>query len=80
MVRQRRKQFLKKVFVENATIKIFAFLLAIIMFFYVKQNTDKEVDIEIPVAISETPEDVVFTGELPQSLRLRLKGRWPKLK
>lgn len=79
MVRQRRKQFIKKVFVENATIKIFAFLLAIIMFLYVKQNTDKEVDIEIPVAISDMPDDLVFTGELPQSLRLRLKGRWSKL-
>jgi YbbR domain-containing protein len=71
--------FFYRLFIENISLKILSLLVAFIMFALVKKDTDKEVQIEVPVVLSEIDDDQIFVGEVPKYLEARIKGRWSKL-
>lgn len=72
-------QTFKRIFFENIRIKLIAVVATIILFYLVKQEKDKEVEVDIPVTISNVEKDMVFVGKAPTSLRVRVRGRWSKI-
>jgi hypothetical protein len=53
--------------------------IAIALFILVKEDQGKEVDMEVPVVLSNTADNEVFVGELPRVLRVRIRDRWSRL-
>ena len=74
-----RRGFLRRVFRENAGVKLISMVLAIALLVVVRQDTGKEVDIEVPVVLSDKADNDVFVGELPKTLRVRVRDRWSRL-
>ncbi len=61
---------------KNLAAKVLALCLTLILFVLVREDRVKEYDLEIPVATAGVPEDRVVTEGPPDSVRLRLRGRW----
>jgi len=69
----------QRILLDNLWIKLTSMVIAIILFVVVREDQGKEVDIEIPVVLSNLNPDEVFVGELPRTLRVRVRDRWSKL-
>lgn len=66
-------------FRENVGIKIVSLVLAIVLLIVVRQDQGREVDIEIPVVLSDKNDNDVFVGDMPKVLRVRVKDRWSRV-
>jgi hypothetical protein len=75
----RRRPFLYRVFAENPWFKVLSIAIAVGLFFVVREDKGKEVDIEVPVALANLPDNHVFIGEIPRALRVRVRDRWSRL-
>ena len=64
---------------DNLGLKIASVAIATALFALVREDKGKEVDIEVPVVLSNLSEREVFVGELPRVLRVRVRDRWSKL-
>ena len=69
----------QRVFRENLGIKIVSLVLAIVLLIVVRQDQGREVDIEIPVVLSDKNDNDVFVGDMPKVLRVRVKDRWSRV-
>jgi len=74
-----RRGFLRRVFRENLGLKLISMFLAVALLLVVRQDQGKEVDIEVPVVLSDKADSDVFVGELPKVLRVRVRDRWSRL-
>lgn len=74
-----RRPFLQRVFVENLGLKVIAMIIALALFVLVREDKGKEADVEIAVVLSNLDESAVFVGELPRTMRVRVKDRWSRL-
>ncbi len=74
-----RRGLLRRVFRENLGLKLTSMILAVALLFIVRQDQGKEVDIEVPVVLSDKADSDVFVGELPKVLRVRVRDRWSRL-
>jgi YbbR domain-containing protein len=72
--------FLRRVFVDHFGLKLLSMLLAVLIHMAVQRDSVREVDIEVAVTVSRVPQDKVFVGDLPDVLRVRLRGRWSSLR
>lgn len=75
----RRKSFLYRVFVENLGVKLISLSLSLALFFMVREDKGKEADVEVPVVLSQIADNQVFVGEIPKTLRVRVRDRWSRL-
>ncbi len=69
----------RRVFIENFWIKLTSIIIALALVVVVREDQGKEVDIELPVVLSNLNPDEVFVGDLPKTLRVRVRDRWSKL-
>ena len=70
---------MKKLFLQNLSLKLLSLFLALILFVLVREDRVKEFDIDVPVVTDHMPENFVFVGELPTTIRISLRGRWSKI-
>lgn len=75
----RRRSIFYRIFRENIGLKILSIASTLVLFFIVKEDKGQEADIEIPVVLSAVSEDYVFVGEIPRSIRVRVRGRSSRL-
>lgn len=67
-------RFLGGMFFRNLGLKFIALALAIIVFLIAREETFREVDIDLPVVTSEVPAGKILVSEVPQSLKLRVRA------
>ncbi len=75
----RRRSFWYRLFRENLGLKATSILISLFLFWVVREDKGQEVDIEVPVVLSNLSEDEVFVGEMPKVLRVRVRDRWSRL-
>lgn len=75
----RRRSLLYRIFRENLMLKTTSILIALILFWVVREDKGQEVDIEVPVILSNISENEVFVGDMPKVLRVRVRDRWSRL-
>lgn len=75
----RRRPLWYRVFRENLGLKVASILISLILFWLVREDKGQEVDIEVPVILSNISEHEVFVGEIPRVLRVRVRDRWSRL-
>lgn len=74
-----RTPWWKRLYENNRWLKLVSIAIAVVLFFVVREDKGKEVDIEVPVVLSNISEQEVFVGELPKVLRVRVRDRWSRL-
>jgi len=74
-----RRPWWKRLYEDNRWLKVASIAIAVALFFVVREDKGKEVDIEVPVVLSNISEHEVFVGELPKVLRVRVRDRWSRL-
>ncbi len=75
----RRRSFWYRLFRENIGLKIVSLVIAVFLFWVVREDKGQEVDVEVPVVLSNLSEHEVFVGEMPKVLRVRVRDRWSRL-
>jgi hypothetical protein len=77
---QRRKtKWWYRLFVKDYLLKLLSIVMALVLFFVVREDKGQEVEVEIPVVLSNILENDVFVGEMPKVLKVRLRDRWSRL-
>jgi YbbR domain-containing protein len=69
----------RRLVVENAGIKLVAILSALALFFIAREETIREVEIDVPVVVSAYPKDRVLLSQPPSVIRVRVRGNLQKL-
>lgn len=75
----RRRSIWFRIFRENLVPKVASILISLILFWVVREDKGQEVDIEVPVVLSNLSEHEVFVGDMPKVLRVRVRDRWSRL-
>src|SRR5262245_10178833 len=73
------RKIARKAFVENATIKGVALILAITVFILVRGDKETERVVKVSVAYAK-PDDRVLMADLPDSVSVRVRGPWTRIK
>jgi len=71
--------WVRRVLTENLALKLLAGVLTVILYFLVQQDAINEFSLSVPVALSSTPQNRIFVGDLPDELRVRVRGRWSRI-
>ncbi|NOZ00388.1 MAG: YbbR-like domain-containing protein [Deltaproteobacteria bacterium] len=74
-----RRPWYRRMYEDNRWLKLASIAIAIALFFVVREDKGKEVDIEVPVVLSNISDQEVFVGEMPKVLRVRVRDRWSRL-
>lgn len=69
----------REAFTVNLPMKLLAAILTVILYFLVQQDAINEFSLSVPVVLSSTPQNRIFTGDLPDELRVRVRGRWSRI-
>lgn len=64
---------------RNLGLKLLSVALGISLFFMVRVDSIKEIEIDVPVAVGTLGPQVLFTGDAPASVHVRIRGRWSRL-
>lgn len=75
----RRPGALRRALTEHLGLKALSMAIAIALFVFVREDKGKEVEIEIPVTLSNLDDNSVFVGDIPSSVRVRIRDRWSRL-
>lgn len=67
---------LRAIITKNLNIKVLSVLLALLIHLVVQRDSVREASIDVPLAIANVPPDLVFVGDLPEQVQLRVRGRW----
>ena len=67
---------LRALITENLNIKVLSVLLALLIHLVVQNDSVREASIDVPLGIANVPTDMVFVGDLPEQVQLRVRGRW----
>jgi YbbR domain-containing protein len=73
------RALLRRVFLENGTLKAVAFILSVTLFIVVRGDRDAERDMPVAVAYVQ-PADRVLVSEVPNSIDVRVRGPWTRIK
>jgi hypothetical protein len=73
------REALRRAVSEHLGLKLVSLAIAIALYFVVRADSVKELEVEIPVALTGLDQELVMTGEVPSSVRVRLQGRWSRL-
>ena len=74
-----RRTLLHRVFLDNLGLKLISLIIALSLFVIVREDKGTEAEIEVSVVLSNIDDHAVFTGELPRTLRVRVRDRWSRL-
>jgi hypothetical protein len=72
-------QGLRRVFTVDLPLKLLAAVLTVILYFLVQQDAINEFSLSVPVVLSSKPQNSIFVGDLPDELRVRVRGRWSRI-
>jgi hypothetical protein len=61
---------------QNVGLKLLSLLLAVLIHVVVQRDSVRETTVEIPVVVVGVPKGQVFTGDLPDVAKIRVRGRW----
>ena len=75
----RRRPLWRRMFLDNPWLKISSAVIAVALFLLVREDKGKEVEIEVPIVLSNISEKDVFVGEMPRAIRVRVRDRWSRL-
>lgn len=70
---------LRRILTVDPALKVISLALAISLYFLVRADSVKELEVEVPIAVAGLQPDLVVTGEIPSSVRVRLRGPWSRL-
>ena len=70
---------LRKLFLENATQKTFALVLAMVLFVFVREDPQAERAVDVPLIV-KPPDDRVRVGPLIEKVRLTVAGKYRRLR
>jgi len=70
---------LRRVVAENVPLKLLSGVLTVILYFLVQQDAINEFSLSVPVVLSSTPQNRIFVGDLPDEVRVRVRGRWSRI-
>jgi len=73
------KVFFRRLLVENAGLKLVAIAFATVLFFIAREETIREVEIEVPLATTAPEADRVLMSQPPSSVRVRIRGNAARL-
>lgn len=68
------RAFLRRHIFNNAAIKLFSLVLAIILYLHVFARQEREIVIELPLELQDVPAELTWSGELPPAAAVRLRG------
>lgn len=74
-----RRPLWYRIFRENLAIKAMSLIITLVIFWLVREDKGQEVDIEVPVVLSNMSERDVFVGEMPKVVRVRVRDRWSRV-
>lgn len=66
--------FLRRYVLNNAGIKLASLALAIVLYLHVFARQEREVVVDVPLELRNVPAGLVWSGELPSTARVRLRG------
>lgn len=58
----------------NTGMKLISLALALTLYFYVFVNQERELVLEVPLSLTGMPENLTWTGEIPDAARVRFRG------
>ena len=67
---------LRALITDNLNIKVLSLLLALLIHLVVQRDSVREASIDVPLGIANVPTEMVFVGDLPEQVQLRVRGRW----
>jgi len=67
------------IFIRNGWVKLLSFILAVALFFIAREETVREVDIEIPLRVRNLASDRVMLSEPPSEVRVLVRGHLLRL-
>lgn len=65
----------RRIFLENWTIKLASLMLAVTLWFYVTSRGKTEMSLTVPLELRNIPQDMAVVGDVPSSLEVRLQGQ-----
>jgi YbbR domain-containing protein len=65
----------RRIFLENWTIKLASLVLAVTLWFYVTSRGKTEMSLTVPLELRNIPQDMAVVGDVPGSLEVRLQGQ-----
>jgi YbbR domain-containing protein len=75
----RFRELARSAMVENAGLKLVAILFSLALFIVAREETVRELEIDVPVAVSGYPKGQVLLSQPPSVLRVRVRGNLQKL-
>ncbi len=69
-------RWLRETVTQNIGLKLLSLLLAVLIHVVVQRDSVRETTVEMPVAVVGVPKGLVFTGDLPEVAKIRVRGRW----
>lgn len=68
------KEAVRRLFVENAGLKLIALIFAVVLFFIAREQTIREVEIEVPLVATSLPAQRILVSQPPGIVRVRIRG------
>jgi YbbR domain-containing protein len=72
------REFLRRAFLDNALVKLVAFVLALTLFLLVRGERETERSFRVAVAYLR-PEGRILVSEVPESVEVRVRGPWTRV-
>lgn len=69
-------RYLRDLVTHNLGLKVFALMLAVLIHVVVQRDSVRETDVDVPVALLNVPKGQVFVGNVPETVKVRVRGRW----
>jgi len=60
---------------ENIGLKLLALLLSILIHVVVQRDSVRETEVDLPITVQNLPKGQVFVGALPETVKVRVRGR-----
>ncbi|MCB1198326.1 MAG: hypothetical protein KDK51_08120 [Deltaproteobacteria bacterium] len=70
---------MRKVLTEHPLMKLIALSLSVALWWFVRSERQNEKTVDVPVSYANAPAELIFSGPLQETIRLRLRGPQSKL-
>ena len=70
---------IRSILFENLGLKIASLLLAFLLYAHVVTDQERERVVNVAVAVVGLPDTLTVTGELPQRVQVKVRGKWKDL-
>lgn len=69
-------RWIREALTQNLGFKLLSILLAVLIHVVVLRDSVRETTVEVPLAVVGVPKGQVFTGDVPDVAKIRVRGRW----